>query len=258
MRKKVYIFLALLSIFIYITSNRQTSEKIQENLTETRNVQSTANTLTYKETTYAIYNQHISDPQYLQLIPNFTDSKTSNNIMKNFGCAYGVNGGFYTIDKKPLGLFFTNGSFQENTVHNQKLFNGFLYKTSTGKLKIDKIPPDFAVEFVFQSGPLFRPGEKLNLTNDEQARRIMIAQTDTGKFYFLAITEYENAHSGPYLADLPDIIQQFNSSQISVDDVHITTILNLDGGSASAYFDSDGKQLSELVSIGSFICSKNP
>jgi uncharacterized protein YigE (DUF2233 family) len=223
----------------------------------------------FNQNKYSIYLQKITEPKNLSLIPNFSEKLDSSEIMKNNNCKYGINGGFYTHENKPLGLFFSNNQFIQDTVHQNVLFNGYFSKTYENKLNINtKIPAfeksdtDNQYQFAFQSGPYFTPQTKLNINNDESARRMLVGESDKEEFYFLAITTLENTHSGPLLADLPQIIFLLNS-QLNAKPAlpagrryTLNALLNLDGGSASAFYSDTGIQLSELTPIGSFLCGK--
>ena len=260
--KKIIISVLLISI-AYIFFKKDTLPlSLQKTLLPSPSPQITKNAISveYNDLTYNIYIQKIHTPTSLKLIPNFSDSQTSQRILQKNNCAYGVNRGFYTPAKKPLGVYFTEDMYLENTIHTASLFNGFFYKTTSQVLVLSKSAPLESIEFAFQSGPLFTPGQTLRLTTDERARRMMVGQTNEGDFYFLAITDAENTHSGPYLVDLPKIMQQFLSKgQSAFGGNNITMqqfilFLNLDGGSASAFYDEKNTILSELTSIGSFLC----
>ncbi len=209
---------------------------------------------------YRIYQQKIADPDLLTLIPNFSEKKTAQQIMNEYECTYGVNAGFYTPDDTPLGLFYVNGKYINKVPHRNPMFNGYVHKTNSGLFLITDEAPHYtanALDFAFQSGPFFRPEKKLLLTSDEPARRILIGQVDANNFFFVAITEEGNNYSGPYLSDVPEIINRYNISlRAQRSSGQLLYLLNLDGGSASAFFGKDGTVLSELVTIGSFLCAK--
>lgn len=209
---------------------------------------------------YQVFLQKILSPERLVLIPNFSEKKSSKTLMQENGCLYGANAGFYTPDNKPLGLFKLRGRYINEKVHSSSLTNGFIYKTTGGFVDIVSQVPGFNIyhtadEFIFQSGPLFTPETKLSIANDKSARRILFAKTKADEFYFMAITESDNTNNGPLLAELPEIINLLNN-QLATDNFQLTTLINLDGGSASAYYGEDGKMVSELVPVGSFLCGK--
>lgn len=214
----------------------------------------------FEDNTYRVYIQKVVGRE-LTLIPNFSEKKSASTMFAENDCDYGINGGFYTKEEKPLGLYFANGAYINKTPHSKTLFNGFVHKTRAGSFLITTEVPNYSengLDFAFQSGPLFSPERKLTIQNDEMARRILIGQSQDKNYYFLAVTESNNVHSGPYLADLPKIILQYNSSQLLTHNPTLLSILNLDGGSASSFFAQDGTRLEELVPVGSFLCGKNP
>lgn len=212
--------------------------------------------INYNSRQYALYFQKISAPEKLTLIPNFSEKATAAKIAQTHGCTYGVNAGFYTTDRQPLGIFYAQNKYLNPTPHRSALTNGFVYKTHSGEFKLSVQMPDVeAVEFLFQAGPLFTPQTKLNIASDKPARRILLGQTEIDEFYFLALTEADNVHSGPLLADLPQIIDQLNKSNVLHLTSNVSLLVNLDGGVASAFI-TPKIQLEELTPIGSFLCRK--
>ncbi len=209
------------------------------------------------ESMYALYLQKIIIPNQLTLIPNFTEKLSSQTILETNKCTYGSNAGFYTKENTPLGLFITNNIRLVSSIHSNIFFNGFFYKTHGNNLGLsDQAPPLGTVTFVFQSGPLFTPQTQLLIKDDKPARRILISETEANEFYLLAVTNKDNNHSGPLLSDLPEIISRFNSSKHTAVSSKLLLVLNLDGGSASAFYSTQGKVLSEFTPIGSFLCGK--
>lgn len=215
----------------------------------------TGHTMTRNNIQYRVYLQKIANPGRLRLIPNFSGKKSSRMLMEENSCLYGVNAGFYTQNDQPLGIFYVDGAYRNATRHQNTLFNGFAYQTQEGRLHITNEPLKFEQGdpgFLFQSGPLFTPEMRLTIRNDEPARRVLLAKTEEGEYYFLAIAESDNSNSGPYLADLPSIVKQFN--QLSLLPFPFSTLLNLDGGAASAFYTEEGVRLEELTPTGSFLC----
>lgn len=206
--------------------------------------------VTSNEQIYNVYLQPITDTKNLLLIPNFSEKKFASQIFVENKCTYGANGSFYTPGASPLGVFYLDGKYLNNKEHLNKLFNGFFSKSVTGNLLISKEPPPLPQAFIFQSGPLFSPDTKFQIEADEPARRVLIGQTNTGEFYLIAVTNNDNQNSGPELSDLPGILKQSNNLTIQ----QFILILNLDGGSASAFFDTKGHKLNEITQVGSFLC----
>ena len=167
-----------------------------------------------------------------------------------------MNGGFYTKENLPLGIFKAGNNILNLSAHTNELFNGFVYKTKSNQLIISRVAPVLEnTEFAFQSGPLFSGETKLNIISDEPARRMLLGKTQLDQFYILAITESLNTFSGPRLTDLPQIVNIYNQ-QSSTKHQPLTTLINLDGGSASAFYNTQGTSFKELTAIGSFICGK--
>lgn len=209
-------------------------------------------TINFNQKTYKLFLQKISVPQNLRLITNFEDKKTSQTLIMDNQCRYGINAGFYTNEDMPLGLMFAQDKYINSQVHNSLLLNGFFYKTTDGNLGISDTYPENKLDFVFQSGPLFTPQSKLKITDDKQAKRSLIAKSADSWFYLLAVVDSANSQNGPLLSDLPGIIREFNNNSR----IKLTDLLNLDGGSASAFYDDSGNALEELTFIGALICGK--
>lgn len=196
---------------------------------------------------YSVFSQKIR-PDTLTLIPNFTEAKTSSELIDEHGCTYGANGGYYTTVNKPLGLFIT-GRAQLGATTTSSAANAFLSKYPNGTLALSQIPPPAdAVEFALQAGPHLIPGITPRITSDEHARRVLIANTSNNEWYFLVITHRENAYDGPLLSEIPSLLAKLPQN--------VTEALNLDGGTASAFYSEDGARFGELTMVGSFFCGK--
>lgn len=202
--------------------------------------------VTIQDRTYSIYWQRI-EPKGLTLVPNFDEKKTASQIMEENGCSYGANGGFYTTDYKPIGLFRTQNSQLSQATINTTM-NGFFSKNSDSELTISRSAPADYVLFTLQSGPYMTSTSLLSIKNDSYNRRTLVARTQGNTWYFIAIIEKDNSFSGPKLSDVPKILGKLP--------LHIVEALNLDGGSASALYNDKGIRFGELTPIGSFFCGK--
>lgn len=193
----------------------------------------------------------IHDPSTLSLIPNFTQKRTARSLVDNKECAKVVNGGFYTKDNQPTGLFTSQGTTIRSSIPNA-LLNGFFIVDQNNRAFIQTIPPDTSLRIGLQTGPiLISEGKtvKLAIRDDEPARRVIVGITQKGAVVFLVVYDPDNPWSGPKLADTPEILSNIMAS------LQLTDALNLDGGSASAFFRGD-LSLEELTSVGSFFCTR--
>ncbi|RJR30058.1 hypothetical protein C4564_01180, partial [Candidatus Microgenomates bacterium] len=105
-----------------------------------------------------------------------------------------------------------------------------------------------------QTGPvLVENGSavELSLARDKQARRIVAAITGSNELVFVAIYSPGSSFDGPYLEDLPLIVNHISEEL----NLNIADAINLDGGTASAFY-SENTHISELSPIGSFFCVK--
>ena len=193
----------------------------------------------------------VQNPDTISLIPNFREQNTSRAALETSHCLDLVNGGFYTQEKKPTGLFVTHGEteevFQPNT-----LLNGIFSITTQGQVSITSEPPKESLRIALQTGPvLFRNGypQKLRLIEDEFARRSVVATTVTNAVLFFVLYDRENPYQGPLLSEVPFLLTQWQKQTTQ----EVRDAINLDGGSASAWY-SEGFFLQELTAVGSYFC----
>lgn len=195
-----------------------------------------------------------ADPDLLKLVPNFSEKLTSIEIMGQNRCINGINAGFYTTDRKPVGLFETVDEKLANA-KNSSLFDVNLVKFGDQLLFNRLNQPIEGVSadgFAIQIGPrLFQNFNPVSLTirNDEYARRMVVAKTSDEKVLFLAIYDPSTSYQGPLLADLPHALGSIEKLL----NITISDAANLDGGSASAFY-SDTASLNEVSLVGSFFC----
>jgi exopolysaccharide biosynthesis protein len=259
----ILIFSLIFSVSIYKskftikTSNSKTKVTFlpTPNTTNAINPNHTANKLIkFAGQEFAYDYVKIDKTSKVNLIPNFDLKLTSTGVIGSNNCQILVNGGFYTTDYKPLGMFYSQNnlirSYQKNSlidaVFSQDLENNNL-------INFDK-PEEDSSKWIIQTGPmLVYNKEKLNIKirDDKNARRIIGAIDANNNLIFMAMFSENNPYSGPLLADLPDIILEINSKE----KLEIIKAVNLDGGSASAFITNNTK-LSELSTLGSSFCIK--
>lgn len=191
----------------------------------------------------------VSKPQQVSLIPNFTQKKTSSELMEEYSCVAGINGGFYDTNDQPLGLFISHGTTLRDTVTNA-LINGFVGVDGNTAFISHEAPIN--ADFALQTGPrLITSGtpHRLQLASDEHARRMIVALTTDNILVFIALYQPDSVFDGPLLADVPLYLSTINQKEL----LNITDAINLDGGSASSFYNTD-IALGELTSIGSLFC----
>lgn len=193
----------------------------------------------------------VNNPSTVSLIPNFTENRTARSLIESKKCTEVVNGGFYTKDNQPTGLFINEGITLRSSIPNT-LFNGFFVVDQNNTASIASSPPEEVGRLALQTGPILIRDEKvvkLVIRDDEFARRVVVGVTQKETVVFLVIYDPENSWSGPKLADTPDILSKVIAR------LQLKDVLNLDGGSASAFI-RDDLSLQELTSVGSFFCVK--
>lgn len=195
----------------------------------------------------------VIDTSKLFLFSNLEEKNTASELVDKYKCQALTSAGFYDKSDKPLGLFISEGKAFRNKLESA-LFNGFFLVKTTGEFEISRFSNGENLRLGLQSGPFLWEDENpvvLHINNDEFARRIVILTTKDKQLYFLAVYNSDSPLQGPYLSDLPNILLQFKNKT----NVAILNALNLDGGSASAFYDKTaGLSFPEISIIGSFFC----
>ncbi len=206
-------------------------------------------TVKLNQQTYAYTFWSTRNTDKLQLIYNLDDKSTSSEIFEKNRCLFGVSGGFYTPDFKPLGLFITGKQiYQPRKVSS--LLNGFLAIDESAKISSE--PPISEPRIVLQTGPRLIAASRpltLAIKNDDPARRMVAAVSQSGSLVFLGVFDPENTFAGPKLAELAEIVKLVSDKEA----LDLVSAINLDGGSASS-IKTELLQLSELTPVGSFFC----
>jgi hypothetical protein len=206
-----------------------------------------SSTVVWNGIAYAYEYFEVTDISKLSLLANFTEKKASEILIKEKGCQYAINGGFYNTNDKPLGQFL-NPTMETSSIKSS-LVNGYISIASTPDISFTAI--DNSVIAV-QTGPmLMADGKKLILAikNDEHARRMIAGISSRGTLVFMSIFIPETVLQGPQLADLPNVIEQI-SIKLSYP---IVSAVNLDGGNASV-FKNNNVYLEEFTHAGSLFC----
>lgn len=254
--KYILFFLIFIGgIYVYITRPGNTSENDQREASISSNPPSISIAtpensidIPFGQTSYTLYYSRI-DNGTITVIPNFSEKVSAASIAEKNDCRKAGNGGFYTEEDTPLGLFRLNGAVLSNEREETNLITGFFYIGQSGDPGIGREYPEDAPTII-QTGPFFSRDDTFTTVQDKPARRTLIIETTSGQLYIASITAKGTAASGPYLSVLPEIL-------FSVDEpFEVQYILNLDGGAASFYKDESGFTLSEFTHVGSVICVK--
>lgn len=201
----------------------------------------------------------ISDPFNLNLISNLEAKKDASDYFDEKGCIFLSSGGFYTKDSSPTGLFVSDGVTARKYTPNS-LLNGVVSVNYIGTPRITRQTPSDPLRIALQSGPLLKENaefQTLKIKNDKEARRVVAATTGYNELYFIVFYDKNSAYIGPYLADMPEVLKTFETES----GIEFADALNLDGGSASAFYvkgenenKTDQFSLSEISPVGSFFC----
>lgn len=192
----------------------------------------------------------IPDPTKLQLFSNHQDQASSTDLIQTHHCSILTNGNFYDTNDQPLGWLVSQGKTISKPITNS-LFDGFFSLIETiPSLSTSKVESD--VDLGLQSGPILILNSiplNLTLTADQPRRRVILALNDQSQIIFLVLTGSDSPFSGPLLVDTPALTQ----AVAKVISQTFISALNLDGGSASAFY-SGSIHLKEYSYIGSFFC----
>lgn len=191
----------------------------------------------------------VNNPSTVSLIPSFTEKRTARSLIESKECTEVVNGGFYTKENQPTGLFTSEERILRSANRNA-LLNGFFLIDQDNRATIDVSAPETPLRIGLQTGPiLIGDGKTMTLAihDDEFARRVVVGVTEKGTIIFLVVYDPENPWNGAKLADTPNILSQVKTR------LQLRDVINLDGGSASAFILHD-IFLEELTPVGSFFC----
>ncbi len=195
----------------------------------------------------------VEKDEKVSLIANFENKLSGSAALAANGCDFLVNGGFYTPDNQPLGLFRLEGA-ELGTLSPSKLLNGFVWGDD-GQISLgSELPEDTtAKSFVLQSGPYVSLEKAFPKLEEERARRALVAVNSDREVFFLVILAEGNYFSGPKLSDLKLILESLSQSYPAI---KLTEAVNLDGGSTLAFLQSGEPSIGEVKKSGSFFCIK--
>lgn len=263
--KKYFLILCVFIIFVFISyflysGAKQIVRKLASPIPSTQPIpteilptETPGSEFQFDKKIYQFYFHQFAKNESLELVPNFENATFSAQIMKNKSCTFGINGGFYQTNRMPLGLFQI-GSKKIGAQIQSSTFNGF-FSSSSGIIAITSSPIALfsPSDFIFQSGPLIFLKNQIqpNFIDEDYSRRNLIAKTVSGNYYFFSIFEKDNVFNGPRLKDLREIFLSEDLRKIA----DFELLLNLDGGSASTFYDKN-VQVEEYKMIGSFLCGR--
>lgn len=260
--KKIIFLLLIITIAIFI--NRKDSPFLNKSLNQkppSTPISTTSpseltlinklDTITHQDAIYPFTYFTVDKPENLKLFSNLSQMDSSLEIIKKNDCSFLVNGGFYDKNNQPLGWFVKDGQELSKEI-TSNLFNGFIQKNDT-KISITTSPLK-NVDFGLQSGPLLIQGGEtitLKIINDESRRRVIAALNTQNKLTFISIISKDSEFNGPLLAETPQVLEKIAKKINQSFDFAI----NLDGGSASAFYTKD-IHIKEFSHIGSYFCLK--
>ena len=163
----------------------------------------------------------------LRLVDN-PDGERLASIMTREKYVYGVNGGYFDEEFKPIGLRIMNGQMIA-PLRRARLITGVLLASPRGVqiVRAREFSPPQKIVAAIQCGPfLVDASQRVRGLNDSQQARRTFAATAMNERALLGVC------SEVSLADLANILA---TTPIAAD-LRIQRALNLDGGSSSAFW----------------------
>ncbi len=244
------VFFALIVLVLSQYKQKATLKTISSPPASPDPILATMEEITYNDKLFHFSWTKIQDLSRLSLFPNFQDKLSTQELIEKFKCKVLVNGGFYDQQGDPIGWLISQRRTISQPVKSD-LLNGYL-SLKNNQIFIDSTRPTSWVDFGLQTGPLLIANNApliLKIKDDESKRRIVAAKTNDNQLIFLAIVGQDSLFSGPMLADTPAITAAI-ANQINA---NFTSAINLDGGSASAFYTED-IYIKEFSFIGSYFC----
>src|SRR3990172_5842343 len=210
-------------------------------------------TVSFEGEEYSFATIKVTEVSRIKLLPNFSEQKTSEEIINEGKCKNLVNGGFYSEKFAPIGLFISEREEIQRRQTNAT-FNGFFLVSEGNIPEILRETRDEEYRIALQAGPILIMDStplKLYLKAEEQEkdRRVIVSLNDKGETLFIVVFIQNSVFSGPTLASLPELLQEVQNSLGE----NFVSALNLDGGAASKFW-GEGARLKELSPIGSYFC----
>ena len=194
-----------------------------------------------------------ADPASVRLYANHTEKVNSSKFLEDNSCRALVNGGFYDEESSPIGLFIAENE-QITNFRSNSLFDGIFSINTFDTPRITRQVPEDSLVSAVQTGPVLVENaefSRLNLVRDKEARRVIAMVNGKNELYFGVVYNPDTVFSGPNLADMPEVLKQFEDKV----GLGIADAINLDGGSASVFI-ADKIKLTEISPVGSFFCVK--
>jgi hypothetical protein len=149
-------------------------------------------------------------------------------MMEAEKCAYGVNGGYFDTDFKPIGLRVSDGR-TFSPLRRARLITGVLAQSSRGVeiVRVNEFSRSKKIAAAIQAGPFLVEGSKrINGLDDSQIARRTFAAIAGNDHGLLGVC------SPVSLADLASILA---AAPVAAN-YKIVRAMNLDGGSSSAFW----------------------
>jgi len=250
--KTSLIFVAIAVVFFFIKGNfnKQEVKLNPDVLGLPTSQENSVIDILYKEKNYRVNWYEIENIDNLFLSVN-SKRLTSQELISENKCIFLSSGGYYKSNYSPTGLLISEYK-EVSPFVTSSLANGIFSVNDFATPRITSVIPRDRLRMALQVGPLLKEnGEfiKLSLRNDEEARRMVLGVTGENKAIFLVLYNINSVFQGPYLKDLPDILDIFEKET----GIIFADILNLDGGTPTV-FSNNEVNLTESTIVGNYFC----
>jgi len=242
----------LRSVALKIFNDKNNSIRTQQTASKTVKIEKIHEDIIYNDNPYRYHWFEVENISGLRLYDNFEKKLTLDEIIEKNECIFIINGGFYDKTNSPIGLF-QNDFGIISPFENNVLFNGIFSVCDLDIARITQSSPFDNLRLALQTGPVLISEYKMFKIKESEnkARRSVVVISEDNRLFFIVVFDGKSVFLGPALFELAEIIEIISG------DLGIKTkyALNLDGGSASFFYNIDNK-LSELSPVGSYFCIK--
>lgn len=262
----LYTFLTILTLIMVSNCNASILNKnfealikmnsLENNSGNYRNIQFTNKNIEFDA---VILNKGYHAKLYQQKNMNQFTAQSIREVGQINNSTVAVNGGFYTTDFEPAGLFIENGKVVKKTARDP-LLTSCVYINNNGTLFLEKkINNCLHATYAMQTGPLLIEQGNINpdlkaLQNKlthfksyfEPHKRTIVAQSSNKKLLLIITSPITLFEAATILKNSPHIFGVDN----------ITMALNLDGGSSTGMYIKSNKSyfyISEIKPVKTFL-----
>ena len=186
-----------------------------------------------------------------KIIENFEEKLSTLTVKTDNSCDVITNAGFFNTERNPIGLIAIEGETL-SLYESNAIFNAFVCYIGADNWLINISNKDqLLCKFIFQSGPLlvYQFDDQDLSSNTSDGRRLVFILDEKDTPYILVAYDSNDYFNGPDFSTMLTILSYLEGSE----EIKIKSAINLDGGTASSYIDSN-YEINELIPPGAFLC----